>query len=177
MSRIANYPIPIPSGVEVKIEGRDLSVKGSKGSLEMAFHSLVELTQEDTILKVGARKDTRQANALAGTTRALVNNMVIGVNSGFKKGLKLVGVGYRAQVKGEVLNLNLGYSHPIDFPIPDGITIETPSPTDVVVSGINKQQVGQVAANIRGLRPPEPYKGKGVRYTDETVRLKEAKKK
>lgn len=175
MSRVAKNPVQLPSGVEVTLSDQTIKVKGSKGELSHAVHSSVELSQEDNVLKFAARTD--DANAMAGTTRALVNNMVTGVSQGFEKKLTLIGVGYRAQMQGKSLNLSLGFSHPVVYDVPEGITVETPSQTEVVVKGIDKQQVGQVAANIRAYRPPEPYKGKGVRYTDEHVVRKEAKKK
>lgn len=177
MSRVAKSPITLPSGVDVKLDGQSVTVKGSKGELSHTVHGMVEVTQEDGVLKVAPRKEERSAWALAGTTRALVNNMVAGVSQGFERKLELIGVGYRAQAKGKVLNLTLGFSHPVDYDVPEGITIETPSQTEIVVKGADKQQVGQVAANIRSYRPPEPYKGKGVRYSDEYVIRKEAKKK
>jgi len=177
MSRIANNPVVVPASVEIKEDGQLLTVKGPKGSLEHRVHDLVQVSREEDKLKVSALDASKQANALAGTTRALVNNMVIGVNDGFEKKLELVGVGYRAQAKGKVVNLTLGFSHPIDYQLPEGITAETPSQTEIVIKGSSKQQVGQVAAEIRAFRPPEPYKGKGVRYSDEHVVRKEAKKK
>ena len=154
-----------------------LTVKGPKGTLEHWVHDLVELKREDAELNFSARNESGQASALAGTTRSVVNNMVIGVSDGFEKKLELIGVGYRAQAKGKVLNLTLGYSHPIDYELPAGVTADTPSQTEIVVKGSDKQRVGQVAAEIRAFRPPEPYKGKGVRYADEVVVRKEAKKK
>jgi len=177
MSRIASNPVVVPAAVEIKEDGQLLTVKGPKGSLEHRVHDLVQVSREEGELKVSAVDASKQANALAGTTRALVNNMVIGVNDGFEKKLELVGVGYRAQAKGKVVNLTLGFSHPIDYALPEGITAETPSQTEIVIKGSSKQQVGQVAAEIRAFRPPEPYKGKGVRYSDEHVVRKEAKKK
>ena len=177
MSRIAKAPVELPKGVEVTLSATSVSVKGSKGQLSMALNSEVELKQEDNELVVKARSGSRFATAIAGTTRALIANMVEGVTDGFEKKLELVGVGYRAQAQGKTLNLTLGFSHPVVFEVPDGITVETPSQTEVIVRGTDKQQVGQVAAEIRGYRPPEPYKGKGVRYADERVQLKEAKKK
>lgn len=177
MSRVANSPIQLPSGVEVTLKGQDVSVKGSKGSLQFTVHNAVEVKQEENVVKVAARDGAKQSRALAGTTRALVNNMVVGVSQGFEKKLQLNGVGYRAAAKGKTLNLTLGFSHPVDYALPEGITAETPSNTEILVKGINKQLVGQVAAEIRAFRPPEPYKGKGVRYADEHVRRKEAKKK
>lgn len=173
MSRIANSPIELPKGVEFRLDGRRVHVKGPKGALEMDLHPAVDLEREESTLRVKAQPE---AQALAGTMRALVNNMVEGVTNGFEKRLNLVGVGYRAQVQGKQLNLQLGFSHPVEFPIPDGITLETPSQTEIVVRGSDKQLVGQVAAKIRSYRPPEPYKGKGVRYADERVVMKEAKK-
>lgn len=177
MSRIANSPVEIPNGLEVKLDEQVIVVKGKKGSLEQLLPKEVEIKQVDNVLTFATRNNAKAANALAGTMRALVNNMVLGVSQGFEKKLKLVGVGYRAQIQGKVLNLNLGFSHPINFNIPEGITIEAPSQTEIVVKGISKQQVGQIAANIRAFRPPEPYKGKGVKYADEVIVRKEAKKK
>ncbi|RMD80816.1 MAG: 50S ribosomal protein L6 [Gammaproteobacteria bacterium] len=177
MSRIAKKPVPIPAGVQVSVAGGMLSVKGSKGSLEMPLHPEVEVAQEDGTLRFAPRSEKRTARAMAGTLRSLAANMVQGVSAGFERRLELVGVGYRAQAQGKVLNLSLGFSHPVLYEVPEGITIETPSPTEVVVRGIDKQRVGQVAAEIRAFRPPEPYKGKGVKYADEVVVRKEAKKK
>jgi len=177
MSRIAKAPIALGTGIEVKIDGQKVSVKGGKGSMEMDVHPSVEISQEDGILSVKPRADETSGWAMAGTVRSLLNNMVIGVTDGFEKKLNLIGVGYRAQVKGKVLDLSLGFSHPVEFAIPEGISIQTPSATEIVVSGSNKQRVGQTAAEIRAHRPPEPYKGKGVRYADEHVIRKEAKKK
>jgi large subunit ribosomal protein L6 len=177
MSRIAKAPIPVPSGVDVKINGQDVSVKGPKGAMAWSVHPTVKIAVEDGVLQVSPANEAEPAWAMAGTTRALVSNMVVGVSAGFERKLTLVGVGYRAQAKGNVLSLALGFSHPIDFPVPDGIEIETPTPTEILVKGADKQQVGQVAAEIRRFRPPEPYKGKGVRYSDEQVLRKEAKKK
>jgi len=177
MSRIAKSPIPVAKGVEIKINGQAITVKGGKGSMSLDVHSdvLIEQSGEELMVKPAAEKGA--AWAMAGTMRSLINNMVVGVSEGFQRKLQLVGVGYRAQAKGKVLNLSLGFSHPIDYAVPEGITIETPSQTEIVVSGFDKQRVGQVAAEIRGYRPPEPYKGKGVRYADEHVLRKEAKKK
>jgi large subunit ribosomal protein L6 len=177
MSSIAKNPVPVPSGVDADLDGDTLTVKGRKGELKIALNKLVSLAVEGNEIRVSAAGGAKQARAMAGTTRSLVNNMVIGVSNGYVKKLNLVGVGYRAQVKEGALNLSLGFSHPVEYPIPEGISIETPSQTEIVVSGINKQRVGQVAADIRGFRPPEPYKGKGVRYSNETVVRKEAKKK
>src|SRR5581483_4719687 len=177
MSRIAKYPVVVPKGVEVKLAGRNLSVKGPKGQLSYEIHPLVNVTQADGQLRFARTGDTPMARAISGTMRALVNNMVAGVTKGFEKKLTIIGVGFRAAVQGKKLNLTLGYSHPIVYAIPDGITIEAPDQTNLVVKGANKQLVGQVAAEIRAFRPPEPYKGKGVRYTDEQIVRKEAKKK
>ena len=177
MSRVASNPVTVPSGVEVKIQGQEISVKGPKGLSTFTLHGEVEVSQEDGVLKFAPRNQKKAANALAGTTRAVVNNMVTGVTQGFERKLQLVGVGYRAQAQGKTLNLTLGLSHPVAYEAPEGITIETPSQTEVVVKGVDKQAVGQVAANIRSYRPPEPYKGKGIRYADERIVLKEAKKK
>ncbi len=177
MSRIANNPVTVPSGVDIKFDQGIVRVKGAKGELQMPLHESVKMDQEGEALQFKAVNETRQADAMSGTMRALVNNMVIGVSQGFEKKLTVIGVGYRAAVQGKNLNLTLGFSHPVVFAIPEGITIETPSQTEVVVKGADKQKVGQVAAEIRAYRPPEPYKGKGVRYTDEHVAKKEAKKK
>ena len=181
MSRIAKAPIPVPSGVDVRVEGPQVEVKGSRGSIRHCLHASVALEQVSaetgSELRVRPRDETRQAVAQAGTARSLLNNMVIGVTEGFERRLQLVGVGYRAQSNGGRLNMALGYSHPIEFEPPEGVTVEATSNTEVVVRGVDKQKVGQVAAIIRGFRPPEPYKGKGVRYADEIVRRKEAKKK
>lgn len=177
MSRIANAPVTIPSGVELKLDGQNVSVKGPKGELRIAAHELVEVAQEDSVFKVRSRVDSKEAVALAGTTRALVNNMVNGVTNGFEKRLTIIGVGYRAQAQGQKLNLTLGFSHPVAYDVPEGVSVETPTQTEVVVRGADKQQVGQVAAEIRAYRPPEPYKGKGIRYADEYVLRKQAKKK
>ncbi len=177
MSRIANAPVTIPSGVELKLDGQNVSVKGPKGELRIAAHELVEVAQEDSAFKVRSRVDSKEAVALAGTTRALVNNMVNGVTNGFEKRLTIIGVGYRAQAQGQKLNLTLGFSHPVAYDVPEGVSVETPTQTEVVVRGADKQQVGQVAAEIRAYRPPEPYKGKGIRYADEYVLRKQAKKK
>ncbi|MGI3132144.1 50S ribosomal protein L6 [Halopseudomonas pachastrellae] len=176
MSRVAKNPVKLPQGVEIKLNGQALSIKGAKGTLELNLHPTVEVVQEDGELRFAARAGSPNM-AMAGTTRALVNNMVIGVSQGFERKLQLVGVGYKAQAKGQVLNLALGYSHPIDYQLPEGVSAETPSQTDIIIKGIDKQLVGQVAAEIRDFRRPEPYKGKGVRYADEVVRRKEAKKK
>jgi len=177
MSRVAKSPVTIPSGVEVTLDGSLVKVKGSKGELQHQVHSWVSVKQEDGSLQCAAVNAKYEATALAGTTRALLNNMVTGVSQGFERRLQLVGVGYRAQAQGNSVNLTLGFSHPVNFPVPDGITVETPSNTEIVIKGIDKQVVGEVAAKIRAFRPPEPYKGKGVRYANERVVMKEAKKK
>lgn len=175
MSRVANNPVNLPKGVEVKLNADMVEAKGPKGVLTQKIHPSVKVLQEDGVLKF--ESIVAGSTAFAGTMRALVNNMVKGVSEGFEKKLSLVGVGYRAQVQGKSLNLTLGFSHPVDFSIPEGIQIETPSQTEIVVTGADKQVVGQVAANLRSFRPPEPYKGKGIRYADETISMKEAKKK
>ena len=177
MSRIANNQVPVPNGVEVMIDGPDLKVKGAKGVLQLTLHSLVTIAREEDLLLLKAVGPTQQATALAGTFRSLVSNMVQGVSEGYQKQLELQGVGYRAQAQGAKLNLTLGFSHPVVYAVPDGIEIETPTQTQIVVKGIDKQKVGQVSAEIRAFRPPEPYKGKGVRYANEYVKRKEAKKK
>ena len=177
MSRVAKSPMALPAGVTVTLNGQALNVKGAKGALDLDIHADVEVNQADNELTFAARNDSKFAVAMSGTTRALVNNIVSGVSEGFTKTLLLQGVGYRAAAKGSVLNLTLGFSHPVDYALPEGITAECPNQTTVVVSGVDKQRVGQAAAEIRAFRPPEPYKGKGVRYADEYVRRKEAKKK
>ena len=177
MSRIAKNPVTLPAGVELKLAGQELSVKGAKGALDLTVHASVEVTQEAGEIRFAARNGDQQSKAMAGTTRALVNNMVTGVTQGFERKLQLVGVGYRAQAKGPILSLALGFSHPVEYELPEGVTAETPSATDIIIRGIDKQVLGQVAAEIRQYRRPEPYKGKGVRYADEVVRRKEAKKK
>ncbi|MEQ3512172.1 50S ribosomal protein L6 [Pseudoalteromonas sp. BZB3] len=176
MSRIAKAPIAVPAGVEVTLAGQEIKVKGKNGELTRVVNDAVEVALNDNVITTAPR-DVANAWAQAGTARALINNMIQGVNEGFEKKLQLVGVGYRAAVKGKVLDLTLGFSHPVNFEIPAGITIEAPSQTELVVKGADKQLVGQTAANIRSYREPEPYKGKGVRYADEHVRRKEAKKK
>ncbi|MEQ8694576.1 MAG: 50S ribosomal protein L6 [Gammaproteobacteria bacterium] len=176
MSRIAKMPIEVPKGVDVNVAGQQITVKSSKGELSHTVHELVSVKLDDSTLNVAANGTSKSAKALSGTTRAVLDNMVTGVAEGFERKLQIIGVGYRAQVQGSTLNLSLGFSHPVDFAIPEGITIETPSQTEIVVKGIDKQQVGQVAAEIRAYRKPEPYKGKGVRYSDEQIVRKEAKK-
>ncbi len=177
MSRVANQPVVIPGGVDVQVSGQKVTAKGPKGNSELDINSLVKVEMEDSSLKVASNNAEKKSVAMAGTMRALLNNLVVGVHEGFEKKLELRGVGYRAQAQGNKLNLTLGFSHPVVHDIPEGVKVETPSQTEVVVSGINKQAVGQVAADIRAYRPPEPYKGKGVRYVDEHVVMKEAKKK
>lgn len=177
MSRIANMPIEIPNGVEVTLAGHNIVVKGAKGQLTLPVHHLVSVSNANNVLTFEAKNKSKQANALSGTTRALVNNMVQGVVKPFEKALELVGVGYRAAVKGRVINLSIGYSHPVDYDLPELVTAETPSQTSIVLKSIDKQILGQVAAEIRALRKPEPYKGKGIRYANERVRRKETKKK
>jgi large subunit ribosomal protein L6 len=176
MSRVASVPISIPAAVEVQVNGQTVTVKGKNGSMEWNVHNEVGVVLDDGQLKIKAKNESISAVAMSGTSRALLNNLVIGVSDGFERRLSIVGVGYRAQLSGKVLNLSLGYSHPINFEIPDDITIETPSQTEIVVKGMDKQRVGQVAANIRAYRKPEPYKGKGVKYSDEQIVRKEAKK-
>ncbi len=178
MSRIGKKPVPIPSGVEVKLDGDTVTVKGPKGQLETAIlGDLVEVSIGDGEVTVTPRNDSKPARSAWGLTRSLINNMVIGVTEGFQKKLQIVGVGYRAQLQGRNLKLNLGFSHDVIYEVPEGIEVQVPQPTEIVVSGIDKQKVGQVAAEIRAWRPPEPYKGKGVRYADEYIFRKEGKKK
>ncbi len=177
MSRIAKVPIAIPKGVDVKLVGNTMTAKGSKGELSFAFNPVVSISVDENVIQMQWDKGNKESIAQAGTARSIANGMVIGVSDGFEKKLTLIGVGYRAQAKGNVLSLSLGYSHPVDFAVPAGITVDTPSQTEIVVKGSNKQLVGEVAAKIRSYRPPEPYKGKGVRYANENVVKKEAKKK
>ena len=177
MSRVAKSPVEIPAGVDVSLKGQDINIKAKQGTLALAVHKDVEVKQDGNVLTFAPRDNAKQSNALAGTTRALVNNMVKGVTAGFEKKLTLIGVGYRAKASGNTVNLTLGFSHPIDYTLPAGVTAETPSQTEVVLKSADKQLLGQVAAEIRAFRPPEPYKGKGVRYSDENVLRKEAKKK
>lgn len=177
MSRIASKPIVLESGVDAQINAQLLSVKGSKGALSLDVHPDVSFSLKDNELVASPKEQTQAAIAMTGTMRALANNMVIGVSQGFEKKLTLVGVGYRAQAQGKKVTLNLGFSFPVEHTLPEGITVETPSQTEIIVKGVDKQLVGQVAADIRAYRPPEPYKGKGVRYADERVVIKETKKK
>jgi large subunit ribosomal protein L6 len=177
MSRVAKAPVSVASGVTVTIKGQTVEVKGSKGTLTHELNSLVLAEVNDGVVTVKPANEEKQSWAQAGTARALINNMVTGVSEGFEKKLTLIGVGYRAQAKGKTLDLALGFSHPVVYSLPEGITAETPSQTEIIIKGFDKQVVGQVAAEIRAFRPPEPYKGKGVRYADEYVIRKEAKKK
>jgi large subunit ribosomal protein L6 len=175
MSRVAKDPIQLPKGVEVKLDGSDLTVKGGKGTLALSLSEGIEVNQEDNVLSFSYA--SANLGAMAGTTRALVSNMVKGVSEGWEKKLLLNGVGYRAKVTGDVINLTVGLSHPVDYQLPQGISAESPSPTEVILRGIDKHAVGQAAAKLRSFRPPEPYKGKGIRYADEVIHRKEAKKK
>ncbi len=177
MSRIAKNPVKVPSGVELSVEGQQVNVKGSKGEQAMLVHPDVVVSFDDGLVSVRPRDESSTDFSMAGTMRSLISNMVQGVSEGFEKKLELVGVGYRAKAQGKTLNLSLGFSHSVEFEVPEGIQIETPSQTEVVIKGADKQMVGQVAANIRAFRPPEPYKGKGVKYADERIIRKEAKKK
>lgn len=177
MSRVAKIPVAIVAGVEVKIENSAIVVKGPKGTLSVPMHNDVEVKVENNEVSFKALNESKETNAMSGTLRALVHNMVVGVSKGFSKKLTLVGVGYRAQAQGNKLNLNLGFSHPVVHEMPEGVKVETPTQTEIVISGADKQKVGQVAADVRSYRAPEPYKGKGVRYVDEVVIIKETKKK
>ena len=177
MSRVANSPVELPKGVEVTLGGSEISIKGAKGTLAMPINAQVEIKHEDNVLTFAARTGDTFSRAMSGTTRALVNNMVTGVSTGFETKLELVGVGYRAQVQGSKINLTLGFSHPVVYDLPEGVSAETPSQTEVLLKSSDKQKLGQAAAEIRAYRPPEPYKGKGVRIAGEYVRRKEAKKK
>jgi len=177
MSRVGKMPIALPKGAEATVSAAQITVKGPLGSLTLPLTGQVNVVNNDGTLKFEAANDSREANAMSGTVRALVNNMVNGVTKGFEKKLSLVGVGYKAQAQGDKLNLSLGFSHPVVHQMPQGVKCETPTPTEILIKGINRQQVGQVAAEVRAYRSPEPYKGKGVRYVDEVVVLKETKKK
>jgi len=177
MSRVAKNPLTLPKGVDVALEGNTVTVKGGKGSLSVRLHDEVQVSRDGEVLRFVPRSAGAGADAQAGTARVLVGNMVAGVSKGFERKLQLVGVGYRAAAKGSSLTLTLGFSHPVEYPLPAGITAETPTQTDIILKGADKQLLGQVAAEIRAFRPPEPYKGKGVRYADEQVHRKEAKKK
>ena len=177
MSRIGKKPVPIPSGVTANVEGQTVKVKGPKGALQVVLPDDVEVTMDAGTVKVDPRNETKRARAMWGTSRTLVSNLVTGVTKGFERKLEITGVGYRAALQGKNLQISLGYSHEVLYPVPEGITIAAPKPTEIVVTGIDKQKVGQVAAEIRGFRPPEPYKGKGVRYAGEYIFRKEGKKK
>ncbi len=177
MSRVAKSPVTIPAGVDVSIKDDQISVKGAGGSLSLAQNALVKVSNNEGKLSFEPVNDSREANAMSGTVRQLVNNMVLGVSKGFEKKLTLIGVGFKAAASGAKLNLSVGYSHPVNFEMPAGITVATPTPTEIVIKGANRQVVGQLAAEIRAVRPPEPYKGKGIRYADEKVVIKETKKK
>ncbi|MDN8612973.1 50S ribosomal protein L6 [Variovorax ginsengisoli] len=177
MSRVGKMPVAIPAGVDVSIKEDQISVKGSGGSLSLARNALVKVANNDGKLSFEPANDSREANALSGTIRQLVNNMVVGVTKGFEKKLNLVGVGFKAAAQGSKLNLQVGYSHPVNKDMPQGITVATPTPTEIIIKGADRQRVGQVAAEIRAIRPPEPYKGKGIRYADEKITIKETKKK
>ena len=177
MSRVANNPVELPKGVEVTLGGSDISIKGAKGTLAMAINPKVEVVKGDNVLTFSARNGDTFSRAMSGTTRALVNNMVVGVTQGFETKLNLVGVGYRAQVQGKKINLTLGFSHPVVYDLPEGVSAETPSQTEVLLKSADKQKLGQAVAEVRAFRPPEPYKGKGVQISGEHVRRKEAKKK
>ena len=177
MSRVAKMPVSIPQGVDVSIKEDQISVKGAGGTLSLTPNVLVKVSNNDGKLAFVPVNDSREANAMSGTMRQLVNNMVVGVSKGFEKKLTLVGVGFRAQAQGDKLNLAIGFSHPVNIDMPKGVTVATPAPTEIIIKGADRQSVGQIAANIRAVRPPEPYKGKGIRYADERIVLKETKKK
>ena len=177
MSRVGKMPINVPQGVDVAIKNDQINVKGALGALALMQNSLVTITNDAGKLTFAPANDSREANAMSGTMRQLVNNMVTGVTKGFEKKLSLVGVGYKAQAQGVKLNLTVGYSHPVVMDMPAGITVATPTPTEVVIKGSDRQRVGQIAAEVRAVRPPEPYKGKGIRYSDEKITIKETKKK
>src|SRR3982751_2265105 len=177
MSRVGKMPVAVPQGVDVSIKEDQINVKGSGGNLSLALNSLVKVTNEGGKLSFVPANDSREANAMSGTMRQLVNNMVVGVTKGFEKKLSLIGVGYKAQAQGAKLNLTVGYSHPVVMDMPAGIKVETPTPTEVVIKGSDRQRVGQIAAEVRAVRPPEPYKGKGIRYSDEKITIIETKKK
>ena len=177
MSRVGKMPVSVPAGVDVAIKQDQINVKGALGALALAQNALVTITNDAGKLSFAPANDSREANAMSGTMRQLVNNMVVGVTKGFEKKLSLVGVGYKAAASGTKLNLTVGYSHPLDFVMPAGITVATPTPTEIVIKGSDRQRVGQIAAEVRAVRPPEPYKGKGIRYADEKITIKETKKK
>ncbi|MEO9101184.1 MAG: 50S ribosomal protein L6 [Burkholderiaceae bacterium] len=177
MSRIGKMPIPVPQGVEVSISDEQINVKGAGGMLSLRQHTLVKSENVDGQMRFAPTDDSREANAMSGTMRQLVNNMVVGVSKGFERKLTLVGVGFKAQASGDKLNLSVGFSHPVNKDMPQGITVTTPTPTEILIKGADRQRVGQIAAEIRAIRPPEPYKGKGIRYADEKITIKETKKK
>ena len=177
MSRVGKMPVSVPAGVDVALKQDQINVKGTLGALALAQNALVTITQVGDKLSFAPANESREANAMSGTMRQLVNNMVVGVTKGFEKKLSLVGVGYKAAAAGTKLNLTVGYSHPVDFVMPAGITVATPTPTEIVIKGSDRQRVGQIAAEVRAVRPPEPYKGKGIRYVDEKITIKETKKK
>ena len=177
MSRVGKMPVSVPSGVDVVIKQDQINVKGTLGALALTQNALVTITQDAGKLSFAPANESREANAMSGTMRQLVNNMVVGVTKGFEKKLNLVGVGFKAAAQGAKLNLTVGYSHPVDFVMPAGITVATPTPTEIVIKGSDRQRVGQIAAEVRAVRPPEPYKGKGIRYADEKITIKETKKK
>ena len=177
MSRVGKMPVTVPQGVDVVINEAHISVKGTGGNLSIANNALVKVVHSADSLSFAPANESREANAMSGTLRQLVNNMVVGVTKGFEKKLNLVGVGYKAAAQGNKLNLAVGYSHPVNFDMPSGIKVETPAPTEIIIKGADRQRVGQIAAEIRAVRPPEPYKGKGIRYSDEKIVIKETKKK
>ncbi|MSQ65913.1 MAG: 50S ribosomal protein L6 [Limnohabitans sp.] len=177
MSRVAKMPVAIPTGVEVTMNEQHISVKGAGGQLSITNNPLVKVVRQGESMTFDPADESREANAMSGTLRQLVNNMVVGVTKGFEKKLNLVGVGYKAAAQGAKLNLAVGYSHPVNIDMPSGIKVETPTPTEVIIKGVDRQRVGQIAAEIRAVRPPEPYKGKGIRYSDEKITIKETKKK
>lgn len=177
MSRVGKMPVAVPQGVDVQITADQISVKGAQGTLTRPLHALVTVRKEGAALQVEPANDSAEANAMSGTMRALLANMVGGVTKGFERKLTLVGVGFRAQAQGQKLNLQVGFSHPVAVDMPAGVKVETPTPTEIVIKGADRQAVGQIAAEVRAIRPPEPYKGKGIRYADERVVLKETKKK
>jgi large subunit ribosomal protein L6 len=177
MSRVGKVPVIVPTGVDISVKEDQISVKGTGGSLQLTLNPLVKVVSEEGKLNFKPANESRESNAMTGTMRQLVNNMVVGVTKGFEKKLSLVGVGYKAQAAGGKLNLAVGYSHPVNFEMPAGITVATPTPTEIVIKGADRQRVGQIAAEVRAVRPPEPYKGKGIRYADEKITIKETKKK
>ena len=177
MSRIGKLPVAIPAGVEVAVKDELINIKGALGAMALAINPLVKVENKDGVLSFAPANESREANAMSGTMRQLVNNMVNGVSKGFEKKLSLLGVGYKAQAQGTKLNLTVGYSHPVVIDMPAGIKVETPTPTEILIKGADRQRVGQIAAEIRAIRPPEPYKGKGIRYADEKITIKETKKK